>query len=436
MKICVIGTGYVGLVTGTCFAETGNEVICVDVDAAKVERLNQGHIPIFEPGLEAMVLQNHAKGRLQFTTDLALGINNSDISFIAVGTPPDEDGAADLRHVLDVAKHIAHVATKKVIIGTKSTVPVGTGDKIEAIFKENLKHPFVVFSNPEFLKEGDAVGDFMKPDRIIVGLEHNGILTLLDELYAPFTRQKERLLIMNRRSAELTKYAANAMLATRISFMNEMANLCEKLGADINEVRKGMGSDPRIGPAFLFAGIGYGGSCFPKDVKAILKTAADADQPLVVIKAAEAANDRQKKLLSGKIASHFGGSDKLTNKKFAIWGLSFKAKTDDIRESAALVVIDELLKHGSKICVFDPEAMDNVKKIYGGKLLYAANDYECLAGADGLILATDWNEFRSPDFGRMKSVMKTPVIFDGRNILNKKHALDVGFTYYGMGGYR
>lgn len=433
MKICVIGTGYVGLVTGTCFAETGNEVICVDVDAAKVAQLNQGHIPIFEPGLEAMVLQNHAKGRLQFTTDLALGINNSEICFMAVGTPPDEDGAADLRHVLDVASEIARVATKKVVIGTKSTVPVGTGDKIEALFKENLKHPFEVFSNPEFLKEGDAVNDFMKPDRIIVGLEHDGILPLLDELYAPFTRQKDRLIIMTRRSAELTKYAANAMLATRISFMNEMANLCEKLGANINEVRQGIGSDPRIGPAFLFPGIGYGGSCFPKDVKAILKTAADVDQPLAVIRAAESANERQKKMLIGKISAHFGGGDKLKNKKFAIWGLAFKAKTDDIRESAALVIIDELLAHGSKLHVFDPQATENVKKLYGNKLWYAADDYECLEGADGLILATDWNEFRSPDFGRMKSVMKTPVIFDGRNILNKKHAVDLGFSYYGMG---
>lgn len=433
MKICIIGTGYVGLVTGTCFAETGNTVTCVDVDLQKIQALQTGQIPIYEPGLAPLVATNVKRGRLHFTTDLTQGINNADICFIAVGTPANEDGSADLRHVLDVAEQIARVATRQVVIGTKSTVPVGTGDRIEALFKEKLKHDCIVFSNPEFLKEGDAVNDFMKPDRIVVGLNEDSVIPMMKALYEPFTRQRERLIIMSRRSAELTKYAANAMLASRISFMNEMANLCEKVGANINEVRKGIGSDPRIGPAFLFPGIGYGGSCFPKDVKAILRTAEEYQSPLEVIEATERANEVQKKALFKKITAYFGGAHQLTGLRFAIWGLAFKANTDDIRESAALVLIKDLLDAGAQITAFDPEAMDNMKHVLGNTINYSGNEYDCLNEASALLIATDWNEFRSPDFRRIKQTLKRPVIFDGRNILNRDHALKEGFTYFGVG---
>lgn len=433
MKLCIIGTGYVGLVTGTCFAEAGNDVICVDVDEKKVFDLNQGHIPIYEPGLEPMIKFNQSEKRLQFTTDLAKGVNNSEICFIAVGTPPNEDGSADLKHVLDVSNDIARVAKKKVTVGTKSTVPVGTGDKIEALLKENLKHPSVVFSNPEFLKEGDAVNDFMKPDRIVIGTNDDSIVPLLRELYAPFTRQKDRLIIMSRRSAELTKYAANAMLATRISFMNEVANLCEKVGANVDDIRHGIGSDPRIGSAFLFPGIGYGGSCFPKDVKAILNTAKETENPLSVVEAVDLANQKQKEIIYKKIIKHYGSAQKLKGLKIAIWGLAFKAKTDDIRESPALSLIDQLLSKGCQITAFDPQAEENTKKIYGGKIEYHKQSYDCLQGASCLVIATDWNEFRSPDYKRIKKLLKSPVIFDGRNILNKAHLLELGFTYYGIG---
>ncbi|MBI4411622.1 MAG: UDP-glucose/GDP-mannose dehydrogenase family protein [Deltaproteobacteria bacterium] len=433
MKLCIIGTGYVGLVTGACFAEAGNDVICVDVDKRKIAGLNEGHIPIFEPGLEPMVQFNRREGRLTFATDLSLAVNESDICFIAVGTPPNEDGSADLTHVLDVAGQIATAAKKKVIVGTKSTVPVGTGDKIEAVFAEKSKHPFVVFSNPEFLKEGNAVNDFMKPDRVIVGLDHNHIEDLLRELYAPFTRQRDRLIFMSRRSAELTKYAANAMLATRISFMNEMANLCEKVGANINDVRQGIGSDPRIGSAFLFPGMGYGGSCFPKDVTALLNTAKGYDIPLGVVEACEEANKRQKKGLFRKIVHHFGGTEKIRGLKMAVWGLSFKARTDDIRESPALVLVDQLLEAGCRIAAFDPQAMPHGSKIYGSRIDLTDNNYDCLNDASALIVATDWNEFRSPDYPRMKKLMKQPVIFDGRNILNATHLKELGFAYYGIG---
>lgn len=433
MKICVIGTGYVGLVTGTCFAEAGNDVICVDVDKAKIESLSKGLVPIFEPGLETLVHSNTKEGRLVFTTDLALAINQSNLSFIAVGTPPTEDGSADLRHVLDVAETIAKVTQKKVIVGTKSTVPVGTGDKIEALFKEKMKHPFVVFSNPEFLKEGDAVNDFMKPDRVIVGMNEDGITELIGELYAPFTRQRERLILMTRRSAELTKYAANAMLATRISFMNEMANLCEKVGAHVGDIRQGIGSDSRIGPAFLFPSIGYGGSCFPKDVKALLKMGLESDVALRVVEAASLANQKQKDVLFSKMVAHYGGPEKLKGLKLALWGLAFKAKTDDVRESPALGLLDRLLSAGCAITAYDPQASKNVEKIYGNKIQYQKNSYDCLEGTHGLVIATEWNEFRSPDFVRMKKLLKQPVIFDGRNILNAPHVKKLGFTYYGIG---
>ncbi|MBI2339392.1 MAG: UDP-glucose/GDP-mannose dehydrogenase family protein [Deltaproteobacteria bacterium] len=433
MKICIIGTGYVGLVTGACFAEAGNDVICVDVDEKKVADLNEGRIPIFEPGLEPMVRFNRREGRLRFTTDLSEGVNKSEVCFIAVGTPPNEDGSADLSHVLDVAFGIAGVAKKKILLGTKSTVPVGTGEKIEAVFREKLSHPFVVFSNPEFLKEGDAVNDFMKPDRIVVGLDHDPIEPLLRELYAPFTRRRDRLIVMSRRSAELTKYAANAMLVTRISFMNEMANLCERAGANINDVRQGIGSDPRIGSAFLFPGMGYGGSCFPKDVAALLNMGREWGVPLEVVHSAGEANKRQKKVLPEKIIRHFGGKEKLKGLKMAVWGLAFKAKTDDIRESPALVLIEQLLEADCRVSAFDPQAMSRAQKIYGPKISCEKSSYDCLTGADALVIAADWNEFRSPDYERMKKIMGQPVVFDGRNILNASHLKELGFTYYGIG---
>lgn len=431
MKICIIGTGYVGLVTGTCFAEVGNEVTCVDIDQIKIERLNRGEIPIFEPGLEEMVQANQKEKRLFFSTDLIQAVNQAEVCFIAVGTPPNEDGSADLSHVLAVAEQIAKNIQKPVVLGTKSTVPVGTGDKIEAIFREHSKQPSTVFSNPEFLKEGDAVNDFMKPDRVVVGLNDEKIVPLLKELYAPFTRQKDRLIVMARRSAELTKYAANAMLATRISFMNEMANLCEKVGANVNDVRVGIGSDPRIGSAFLFPGIGYGGSCFPKDVKAILQTAKEVGCELKVVQATEEANQFQKQVLLHKISAHFGGRQKLEGLKIAVWGLAFKARTDDIRESPALSLIDGLLESGCRISTFDPEASQNVKASYGSKIEYCEINYDCLIGADALVIATDWNEFRSPDLERMKGLMKQPIIFDGRNLLGASKLQ--GFAYYGVG---
>lgn len=433
MQICVIGTGYVGLVTGTCFAEAGNQVICVDVDGAKIDRLNRGEVPIFEPGLKPLVAENREDGRLKFTTHLSEGINNSEICFIAVGTPPLEDGSADLKHVLDVAEGIATVANRKVIVGTKSTVPVGTGDRIEQIFREKMKVPFAVFSNPEFLKEGDAVNDFMKPDRIIVGINDSSIEPILRELYAPFMRQNDRFIVMNRRSAELTKYAANAMLATRISFMNELANLCEAHSANINDIRRGMGSDPRIGPAFLYPGMGYGGSCFPKDVKALLKTGHEAGVSLEVVEAVEKANQNQKGKLFEKIVRHYGNKEKLKGLKMALWGLAFKARTDDIRESPALALIDQLLEAETKLAVFDPEAMENIKRLHGNRLEFKKNAYECLEGVDCLIVATEWNEFRSPDYGRMQNLMKEKVIFDGRNLLNAGQLKGLGFVYYGVG---
>jgi len=433
MKICLIGTGYVGLVSGTCFAEAGNNVICVDVDKNKIERLKKGEIPIYEPGLEPMVRENYEDGRLHFMTNLAQAVNNADICFIAVGTPPNEDGSADLSHVLGVATNIAQVAQKDVVVGTKSTVPVGTGDKIEALLKEKMKFKAVVFSNPEFLKEGDAINDFMKPDRVIIGLNDSSAENLLRELYAPFMRQSERLIFMSRRSAELTKYAANAMLATRISFINEMANLCEAVGANIADIRRGIGSDERIGPAFLYPGMGYGGSCFPKDVKALLKTASEYNIQSRVVEACEQANEYQKTVMFEKMVRHFGGKEKLKGLKIALWGLAFKARTDDIRESPALNIIDLLLDAGAVISTFDPEAMENIKKIYSTKLDFKTNAFDCLHLANALVIATEWNEFRSPDYRKMKELMKQSIIFDGRNLLNRSTLKELGFTYYGIG---
>lgn len=433
MKICIIGTGYVGLVSGACFAETGNTVWCVDVDQNKIVKLNDGIIPIYEPGLETLVQRNHQKGRLIFTTKLAEGINNADISFIAVGTPMDEDGSADLKYVYQVCEDIARVAQKEVIIATKSTVPVGTGDKIEALFREKLKQPFVVFSNPEFLKEGDAVNDFMKPDRIVVGTNDERIVPLIRELYSPYQQQSNRLIIMGRRSAEISKYAANAMLALRISYMNELANFCDVVGGNINDVRRGIGSDERIGPAFLYSGLGFGGSCFPKDVNALARVAHENGMELLTITALNEVNKSQPGLFFKKITTHFGGTEKLKGRTFALWGLSFKARTDDIRCSPALAIVDRLLEAGAFIRAFDPEAIKNVQKAYGHKLTYCESMQDCLSGAEALIVATEWSEFKSPDFKTIRSKLKTPVIFDGRNLYDGAHLKELGFSYYGVG---
>lgn len=433
MKICIIGTGYVGLVTGACFAQTGNTVFCVDKDELKIKLLNEGHIPIYEPGLEDLVKTNVTKKRLHFVTNLSEAINQADVSFIAVGTPQDKDGSADLKYVHQVAEEICQVATKEVIIATKSTVPVGTGDKIEELFKAKLKQPYVVFSNPEFLKEGDAVNDFMKPDRIVIGTNNDRIRPLLQELYAPFTHKVNRLIFMDRRSAEITKYAANAMLALRITFMNEVANFCDAVGANINDVRVGIGSDPRIGSAFLYPGLGYGGSCFPKDVKALIRVAQDYHSPIETLVACDNANNKQVDKMFTKICNSFGGRDKLKGKKFAVWGLAFKARTDDIRESQALNLIDRLLSAGATIDASDPEAMDNVKVHYTDKINYHDEHMDCLKDADGLVIATEWNEFKSPDFREIKAKLKSPKIFDGRNLYDPKNLKEMGFEYVGVG---
>ena len=431
MKICIIGTGYVGLVTGACFAQTGNTVYCVDKDQSKIDRLIKGDIPIYEPGLEEFVKNNVAKSRLQFTTDLATAINQADVSFIAVGTPQDQDGSADLKYVKQVAKEICAVAEKEVIIATKSTVPVGTGDQIEALFKEKLKQDYVVFSNPEFLKEGDAVNDFMKPDRVIIGTNNERIKPMLYELYGPFTHQSNRIIFMDRRSAEITKYAANAMLALRISFMNEIANFCDQVGANVNSVRNGIGSDPRIGRAFLYPGLGYGGSCFPKDVKALIRVAHDAESPLKTLMACDEVNQIQTQMFFEKIKNHFKGD--LAGKTFAIWGLAFKARTDDIRESRSLVLIDMLLQDGAHIKASDPQALANVKESYADKISYFDEHMDCLDQADALVIATEWNEYKSPDYDEIKTKLKQPVIFDGRNLYDKKHLAELGFEYTGVG---
>ncbi len=433
MKVCVIGSGYVGLVSGACFADTGIEVFCVDKDAAKIARLKEGHIPIYEPGLEELVKNNVKKNRLHFTTNLDEGINNADICFIAVGTPQDEDGSADLTHVREVCEEICAVAKKDVIIATKSTVPVGTGDIIEKLFKERLKHKFVVFSNPEFLKEGDAVSDFMKPDRIVVGTNDDSIKPMLTELYAPFSHQRNRIVFMSRRSAEITKYAANAMLALRISFMNEVANFCDAAGANVHDVRKGIGSDPRIGPAFLYAGLGYGGSCFPKDVKALMHAATEYKSPFETLKACDTVNKAQVVKFFDKMALSFGGKNNLKGKRFAVWGLTFKSRTDDIRESQALKLIDLLLGAGAAVSASDPKAIDNVKAKYQDKITFCDDHMNCLKDADALVIATDWSEYKNPDFAKVKKTLKSARVFDGRNLYDAKHMKELGFEYVGVG---
>jgi UDPglucose 6-dehydrogenase len=438
MKLAVVGSGYVGLVTGACFAEMGNDVICVDNNEVKIKMLLDGIIPIYEPGLEEMVKRNATEGRIAFTTDIQSAVEKSQIIFIAVGTPPDEDGSADLQYVLAVAKDIAQYMNEYKIVVDKSTVPVGTADlvrkEMQAILdSRNSKLTFDVVSNPEFLKEGAAIDDFMKPDRVVVGVEQDKVGEVMRELYAPFNMNRDRVIVMSVRSAEMTKYAANAMLATKISFMNEVALLCEQLGADVAEVRNGIGSDSRIGYKFIYPGVGYGGSCFPKDVKALIHMAKKAGIEPIVMSAVEDRNEAQKQLLIYKIKMHFGAD--LTGKTFAIWGLAFKPQTDDMREAPAIVIIHGLLAAGATVKAFDPVAMHEAKLRLGQheNLIYETNQYDAVKGADALLLVTEWHQFRHPDFDKIKSLLKTPVIFDGRNQYDPEQLKTQGFTYYGIG---
>lgn len=437
MKIAIVGTGYVGLVTGTCFSEMGTDVICIDVDKNKIENLKKGIIPIYEPGLEDMVNRNYTAGRLQFSTDLSAVLNDVDVVFSAVGTPPDEDGSADLKYVLDVARTIGQNLTKYMLVVTKSTVPVGTAQLVKKTIREELDKrgltdlEFDVASNPEFLKEGAALDDFMHPDRVVVGIDSDRAKELMDRLYKPFTINNYRMIYTDIPSAEMIKYAANAMLATRISFMNDIANLCELVGADVNKVRAGIGSDIRIGTKFLYPGCGYGGSCFPKDVKALVKTAKKQGYDMQVLEAVERVNEKQKNILFEKVSRHFNGD--LSGKTFAIWGLSFKPKTDDMREAPSLVVIDSLLNAGAKVRVYDPIAMDEAKRHLKDSVYYATDIYDSALDVDAIILITEWNEFRLPSWSVVKKVAKNPLIFDGRNIYNRKDVEDAGFEYYCIG---
>lgn len=431
MKIAVVGTGYVGLVTGTCFAETGNKVICIDVDAAKVEKLSGGEITIYEPGLEKIFLRNLKENRLQFTTDLAEGIKEAAIIFLALPTPPGENGAADLKYVLGVASDLGKLLSEYKVIVDKSTVPVGTAAKVHQAIALHYKGEFDVVSNPEFLREGVAVDDFMKPDRVVVGTNSERARKLMSDLYAPFVRQGNPVIFMDEKSAELTKYAANSFLATKISFMNEIAQLCEKLDADVDMVRRGIGSDDRIGKRFLFPGIGYGGSCFPKDVQALISSAAEIDYDFKILKAVETVNDLQKLHLIPKIKSYF--SNNLQGKIIALWGLSFKPNTDDIREAPSLYLIDALLQNGARVVAFDPEAMPNAKKLMGNTIEYAENQYSALENADALVIATEWSEFRTPDFETINERLKNKVIFDGRNLFDVHHMTEMGYHYESIG---
>ncbi len=440
MRICVIGTGYVGLVSAACFAEMGNEVICVDVNPVVVNSLTQGKLHIFEPGLEDLVLRNHREGRLSFTVELAQGLAAAAAAFICVGTPSDEDGSADLRYVLQAADQIGVVMRAPLVVVNKSTVPVGTADAVRAVITEALKKrgaaiDFDVVSNPEFLKEGDAVNDFMKPDRVVVGTEREDSAALLHELYAPFARSREKLLITGVRSAEMIKYAANCMLATKISFINEIANICEKVGADVREVRTGIGADHRIGYHFIYPGLGYGGSCFPKDVRALIHTARQAGVRPELLEAVHAVNERQKRSMAGKIRDYFAGQGGVAGKTLAIWGLAFKANTDDLREAAALEIIQELTAQGMRIQAFDPVAGAHAKERLQNNLLVTVCDaqYDVLDGASALLIATEWNQFRTPDFHRMKKELRAPIIFDGRNLYSGKELADKGFAYFCVG---
>jgi UDPglucose 6-dehydrogenase len=436
LKITMIGTGYVGLVTGACFAEVGNDVLCLDVDAAKIDTLNNGGIPIYEPGLKEMVARNRAAGRIRFTTDIEAAVAHGDIQFIAVGTPPDEDGSADLKYVVAAARNIGkHMNAHKIVVD-KSTVPVGTAAKVrEAIAQElnarGSQASFAVVSNPEFLKEGAAIDDFMKPDRVVIGCDSERSREAMRALYAPFQRNHERMIFMDIASAELTKYAANAMLATRISFMNEIANLAERLGADVELVRQGIGSDPRIGYHFLYAGCGYGGSCFPKDVQALQRTAHQAGAPSKILDAVEAANEAQKKRLAAKVVARFGAD--LKGKRFAVWGLAFKPNTDDMREAPSLALIAELLERGASVCAYDPVAMHEAQRTLGKTISYVDAPMAALTDADALIIVTEWKEFRSPDFAAIKAKLRSPVIFDGRNLYDPTYVRGLGFEYAPMG---
>jgi UDPglucose 6-dehydrogenase len=431
MNIAVVGVGYVGLVSGTCFAESGNEVICVDVDRNRIEQLNEGRIPIYEPGLEELVRRNVKEHRLSFTTDLTGALSQSMVSFIAVGTPMSKSGAADLSGVFKAAESVAKEAAGYHIIVIKSTVPVGTNDRVREIVASGGNHRIDVCSVPEFLKEGSAVEDFMRPDRVVIGSTSEQATAILREIHAPFVRTDNPILVMHPRSAELTKYASNAMLALRISFINQMANLCEAVGAEINDVRRGMGSDRRIGSQFLFPGVGYGGSCFPKDVQALIHSAADHRLEFTILKAADEVNDLQKRLMAERVKQHFGND--LKGRTFAIWGLAFKPRTDDMREAPSLVAIEELIAAGARINAHDPEALENARRIFGDRVSYHRTNYEALAGADALIILTEWNEFRHPNFQRIKAELKQPVIFDGRNLYDPALMKALEFTYYSIG---
>lgn len=431
MKICVIGTGYVGLVVGTCFAETGNNVVCIDKDKSKLEKLNKGIIPIYEPGLEELITSNVAKKRLSFSDDLDKAVKESLICFIAVGTPQDNDGCADLSAVFDVSEKIAKAINGYKIIITKSTVPVGTTKKVSEFIKERTKFDFDVVSNPEFLKQGAAVDDFLKPDRVIIGTESENAASIMQELYAPFTRTGNPVLIMDTNSAEMTKYASNSFLAAKISFINEIANICEKVGADINMVRTGMCSDPRIGSKFLFPGLGYGGSCFPKDVCAMIEIAKEFECEHRVLKATHEINKQQRQIFINKVIKKFGQN--LEGKTFAIWGLAFKPQTNDMREAPSITIIETLLSHGAKVVAYDPKAMETAKTIFNNKITYAKEAYKAIENADAMFLLTEWNEFRHPDFEKIKSLLKTPVIFDGRNQYDKKKLKAAGIEYFNMG---
>ena len=431
MQILVIGSGYVGLVLGACLAETGNDVVCADIDGQKIENLKHGILPIYEPGLDRLVKHNQEQRRLSFTTDVAAAAAKASVVFLAVGTPPGEDGSADLQYVLAAAKTVAENLKRETVVITKSTVPVGTATKVADMLGKHARVPFHVCSNPEFLKEGDAVEDFMRPDRVVLGVESDYARSVLAELYAPFVRTGKPILFMDIASAELTKYAANAMLATRISFMNEIAQLCERVGADVDNVRRGIGSDSRIGPAFLFPGPGYGGSCFPKDVMALLRTAQDNDVPMSVVHAVEAANDRQKGIIFQRLQMALGGQVK--DAKVAVWGLSFKPQTDDLRESPALHLVHALVEAGADVVVHDPVAMPHAKAMLGDTVTFATGSYDAVQGAHALAVATDWNEYRHPDFERMRDAMTGRVIVDGRNLYNPKKMLSLGFSYHSIG---
>lgn len=437
MKIAIVGTGYVGLVTGTCFAEMGTEVFCIDIDHNKIDKLKNGIIPIFEPGLDEMVERNHKAGRLNFTTDLSSILNEVDIVFSAVGTPPDEDGSADLKYVLEVARTIGQELNKYMVIVTKSTVPVGTAKLIKKTIQNELDKrgltdlKFDVASNPEFLKEGAAITDFMQPDRVVVGVESEEAKQLMERLYKPFTLNNYRIIYTDIPSAEMIKYAANAMLATRISFMNDIANMCEIVGADINMVRKGIGADVRIGSKFLYAGCGYGGSCFPKDVKALIHTAENLGYEMKILEAVEEVNESQKKILFEKLMKYYDNDIK--GKTIAVWGLAFKPKTDDMREAPSLVIIDKILEAGGKVKAYDPVAMEEAERILGDSITYAKDIYDATLEADAILMVTEWNEFRLPTWEVIKKTMKKPVVFDGRNIYNKQEMNEIGFDYFGIG---